>query len=598
MIGVAPGGQSSSPSIRLRSLDPGVAIVNGSGVVVGVGQGVARIIGEVGGAADTARVTVIPGRYNVQSADGKQCSDPDYRAGRVVAISEHAIVVADPANPSGGFTTEEYQDLARTFDQVIYPVLTEYFGEPADIDQNERIIIYYTRAVNEMTPAGSAGYVGGFFHTRDLFPKKTGNGLSGCPTSNEAEMFYLMVPDPSGTINGNRRSKDLVRQATLGTIAHEFQHLINASRRLFINKAPDFESPWLNEALSHIAEELVFYRTSGLAPRENITAQRIFSSTSRLDAFQAYQTFNFGRLDWFFKFTESHSAYSDSTKLGDRGAGWHYLRYVADRLDADEHDLWFRLVNSKATGLDNLRQAIGQDPLPLYRDWAVTAFTDDLVANLAPIYRQPSWNHYSVMPSFNYIPLQVSNLQSGTAYRATLASGGTSYRRFVAPAGEKMELQVAPVSAGTPAPGACTPTDPQVSLQVGEIWTLATPASSATVCLAEAGASRDYVVIVTNAATSGSPVAVNIAVFGSRTTSSGESPVVLADQLPVAAAALREPPALVAPDYSVDMRIRQLERTALAELRGARQALRQPPAALQESPGASAGFYVSVVRTR
>lgn len=598
VTGTTPGGGPATPHIRLRSLDPAVAMVNGAGVVVGVGRGMARIIGEAGGAVDTARVTVIPGRYNVQAADGKQCSDPDYREGHVVAVSEHAIVVADPANPKGGFTTAEYEDLARTFDEVIHPILTDYFGEPADIDGNGRIIIYYTRAVNELTPRGAAGYVGGFFHTRDLFPKKAGGGLSGCSTSNEAEMFYLMVPDPDGTINGNRRGKDLVRNATLGTIAHELQHLINASRRLHVNKAPSFESPWLNEALSHIAEELVFYHAADLSPRENITALRLLSSPRRVDAFNAYQVFNFGRLDWFFKFTESHAAYSDSTKLGDRGAGWHFLRYIADRISADEHDLWFRLVNSTATGLDNLRQAIGQDPLPLYRDWAITAYTDDLVANVAPIYQQPSWNHYSVMPSVSFQPLQPTILQNGSPHHALLKSGGTRYLKFTVAADHGAELQVAPSSAGSPTPAGCAPSDPLLSLQVGEVWTLPNPAASAKICLAASGATRDFVIIVTNAATSGSAVGVYVAGFGFGTTSSPEpNPLLLAGLSP-AAAAIRAPAEIAGFDYSVDTRIRQFERAALAELRGSGQSPRQAPAAFQESPGGDANFYVSVVRTR
>ena len=40
-------------------------------------------------------------------------------------------------------------------------------------------------------------------------------------------MFYLLVPDPDGTVNNNKRTKDEVTTLNLGTIAHEFQHLIN-----------------------------------------------------------------------------------------------------------------------------------------------------------------------------------------------------------------------------------------------------------------------------------------------------------------------------------------------------------------------------------
>lgn len=593
--GTVPGGQLAAPKIRLRSLDPGIAMVNGSGVVVGVSQGVARITGEAGGTVDTAQVTVIPGRYNVQTGDGKQCSAADYRTGRVMAVGDHSIVVADPANPSGGFTAADYQDLARTFDQVIHPIITDFFGTPADIDGNGRVLIFYTRAVNEMTPAGSAGYVGGFFHTRDLFPKTSRGGLQGCSTSNEAEMFYLMVPDPTGAVNGNRRDKEMVRQATLGTIAHEYQHLINASRRLFINKAPDFEETWLNEGLSHIAEELIFYHSSGLSARQNLNANQLRASKTRVDAFNAYQIFNFGRLDWYFKNTETHAAHSDSARLGDRGAVWHFLRYLADRTGLSERDLWFRLANSMTTGFANLQQVIGQDPLPLYRDWAVTAYTDDLVSTTDSIFQQPSWNHQSVMPSINLSPLLPNSLKVGTPQRVTLTGGGTSYLRFGVAPGQVAELRVAPASAGTPTAGGCPPSQPRLNLQVGEVHTSGTASADNTICVAGGITGGEFVIITTNAATAANSTAVNITGFGIRTTS-GLSPLVAANHSPAAAAVLA-PTGALALDYSIDTRIRRLERTALAELRG-RAGARRSRASLQALPGAGATFYVSVVRMK
>src|SRR5204863_8605906 len=100
--------------------------------------------------------------------------------------------------------------------------------------------------------------------------------------SNFAEMFYLIVPDPSGTINGNVRTKAEVTQSSISVLAHEYQHLINAARRLYINDAEDFEEVWLNEGLSHIAEELLFYRTAGLQPRSNIDATTITASQTRI----------------------------------------------------------------------------------------------------------------------------------------------------------------------------------------------------------------------------------------------------------------------------------------------------------------------------
>jgi hypothetical protein len=49
----------------------------------------------------------------------------------------------------------------------------------------------------------------------------------------------------------------VVRQNTRGTIAHELQHMINQGRRLLNPAVDSSETIWLNEALSHFAEEIV-----------------------------------------------------------------------------------------------------------------------------------------------------------------------------------------------------------------------------------------------------------------------------------------------------------------------------------------------------
>jgi hypothetical protein len=164
-------------------------------------------------------------KLNTNSSSG--CSNPNVRTARVVAITNRAIVVSDTANPANGFTTEDYQSFGSTFDTLVYPVDTLNFGNPTDIDNNQHVILFFTRAVNELTPPNQTFFVGGFFFSRDLFPLTTAGTLQGCAGSNFAEMFYLLVPDPAGIVNQNVRTVDFVKSTTVGTLAHEFQHLIN-----------------------------------------------------------------------------------------------------------------------------------------------------------------------------------------------------------------------------------------------------------------------------------------------------------------------------------------------------------------------------------
>jgi hypothetical protein len=368
------------------------------------------------------------------SASG--CSDPVTRTGRVVAVSNRAIVVADTGNPAGGFTSAEFASVATTFDTLVDPLDRGAFGDPSDIDGNSRVIIFYTRKVNELTPADAEGIVEGFFNPRDLFPTTATAQLEACPGSNVAEMFYMIVPDPNGTINGNVRTKADVQESTIAVTAHEYQHLINASRRLYVNDASDFEEVWLNEGLSHIAEELLFYRTAGLQPRSNIDATTITASQPRVDAFNLHQTGNFGRYLQFLQKPELSSPYAANDSLSNRGAIWSFLRYAADRKAPTDGTIWRDLVNSQTEGMANLSQVLGPDVITWFRDWSISVFTDDKVATAAQ-YQQPSWNFRSIFPRIgvNTFPLKVRPLSNAATMSATLTGGGSMYATFGVAAG-------------------------------------------------------------------------------------------------------------------------------------------------------------------
>jgi|DewCreStandDraft_2_1066082.scaffolds.fasta_scaffold00075_117 hypothetical protein len=387
------------------------------------------------------------------------CNVPDPRVGRVVAITQRAIVVADTANPKNGLTDDEYRQLGVAFDTLVWPVDTFHFGEPTDLDNNARVLVFFTRAVNELTPAGSDSYVAGFFFARDLFPKQSQPGFSACPTSNYAEMFYMLAADPDGQVNGNRRSRELVLNTSVATLAHEFQHLINAARRLYVLRVGGTawsEEVWLNEGLSHIAEELTFYRASGLSPRQNIDLVRLRSSDALRNAFNRYQASNFGRLIRYLQNPERHSPYDADDDLETRGAAWAFLRYAADRRGGDERDLWFNLVNSSQTGLANLQARLGTDPVPWVREWTVSVYTDDAVVTEAR-YQQPSWNFRSIMSGFTSTggryPLKVVRLDSATSpYSFTLNAGSGAFLRGGVAPGAAVKVRFR--SGGSVPPGA------------------------------------------------------------------------------------------------------------------------------------------------
>jgi hypothetical protein len=209
--------------------------------------------------------------------------------------------------------------------------------------------------------------------------------------------------------------------------------LINAARRLYINTtADDFEEVWLNEGLSHIAEELLFYESTKLQPRANINVATIRRSQATIDAFSNDLIANFGRYESYLERPSDFSPFSSNDSLETRGATWSFLRYAADQRASSDGDIWNRLVNSSSTGFANLAQVFGADVLGLTRSWSVSVATDDL-ASVASTYQQPSWNSrdiYAALLSSTVFPLATRTLSSTAPTAITLVAGGSAYLRF------------------------------------------------------------------------------------------------------------------------------------------------------------------------
>lgn len=401
------------------------------------------------------RLTITPNTptvgdlWNLNVASG--CSGAlDTRVGRVVSIGQHVIVVADTTNPAGGFTTAQYDSIRLEFDSLAYPVDTANFGGPTDLDTNERVVAFYTRAVNELSPPASSAVTLGYFTARDLFSAAP----ESCPRSNEGEIFYMLVPDPTGAVNSNVRQVPFVRGSTVGTMAHELQHLINASRRTYMHGGAPFEEVWLNEGLSHIGEELLFYRTSvGLAPRGNIVVTQLTTgpnASRRVAAFNAYANPNFGRLRSWLQRPDTAGPIKNNDGLATRGAVWAFLRYAADRRNGDDATLWYDLVNTSSIGTANLQAALGVDPGEWVRDFTSAMYADDAVPGIGPAQQVTSWNFRSLYTALNssyqLVPRPLSN---GVALTLSYSrGGGTAYARFGVPTGGFAGLTA--LSAGLP----------------------------------------------------------------------------------------------------------------------------------------------------
>jgi hypothetical protein len=372
----------------------------------------------------------------------------------VASVSRRAILVVDTLDgpPSLLFTQPVLDSITTEFDNVTYPTDSSYYNNPTDVDANGRIIILFTGQINKLTPpATTGGFVGGFFFAGDFFPATDQGGGAGsfCPQSNGAEIFYLLSPDPTGRF-GNVRSTASVRQGTRGTIAHEFQHMINAGRRFQNPQVSSFEATWLDEALAHFAEDAVGRVSRGFTDLQTLTFNDLVpcnTPCSQANDFNAFFFQNLARLtDWMVapdKFSPM-SKMAD-TSLATRGAAWAIVRYAADNYsNGDPRALTRALAAGPDTGVKNFVAAVKSPVDTVVKGWLVSMYADHLgIPNLDAKYQYRSYNFRSAMPpvakavlnqqTASY-PLLVQSIGSGSDnISSTNRSGsGTYYRLSVA----------------------------------------------------------------------------------------------------------------------------------------------------------------------
>jgi hypothetical protein len=390
----------------------------------------------------------VPAKFDANGKSlGGSCTNFTSVTATAKYISTRAIIYLDDAAPSGGFTDTDFQDIATEFDNLIYPTDVDYFGTPLDQDNNSRVIILYTPLVNKLTEANSNGFVGGFFFVGDLFPS---TGTNSCAQSNVAEIFYLLAPDPNGTINNNTRSTATVRQGTRGTIAHEFQHMINGSERFRSPVTEQFEATWLDEGLSHFAEDLNGRAKKGFTETGNYTFSQLLPTSADINDYNAFFFQNFARFRLYLANPGPNSPISQyaDTSLADRGAAWAFIRYTADQYapNGDVKAFIKSLTPGPDTGVVNLRNHAGNISFDtLSAGWMVANYADDAgIAGLSPKYTYKTYDMrdnvrkiISNNPSSQIYPLvPISVTGSGFSVTNLLArSASGNYFTFSRPPG-------------------------------------------------------------------------------------------------------------------------------------------------------------------
>lgn len=285
-------------------------------------------------------------------------------------LGQHAAIYVDNASPSGGLTGDDLDSLGSEFDAVLYDIAVNAFGAPTDIDANGVVIVLLTAKVNGLIgqPDCQESFVTGFFYAADIAP-----GFA--PQFNNGEVFYGMVPDPLGVASCPRTTQEVTRILP-GTFIHEFQHMISFGQRVLLRPGLD-EALWLNEGLSHLAEELAGLHYDSLG------------QTSKASQFL------YGNLYNAYQYLVSPASQPLVTEdppgsLAARGAAWLFLRYVADRFGAAAIQ---SLVQTTASGAANVEAATSRSFGSLLGDWVLALYVDDLPGfTPAPQHAYATWD--------------------------------------------------------------------------------------------------------------------------------------------------------------------------------------------------------------
>lgn len=289
---------------------------------------------------------------------------------RLAYVGNDILLYVDTLAPAGGFTDPQLQQFGQYFDQTLYPIDTTAFGHPSDIDTNGHVIMLMSPVVNGLSPSAQCttqGYIAGFFNSEDFGP------VASDPNSNQAEIFFSIVPDPNGTASC-AHSAAQVESDIPATFLHELQHLINFSQHVVVHNG-SAEKGWLDEGLSLVAEEEGAVHYENLCPPPNCRtdASQLFpdSAETFVQGF-LYDSYQYALLPD----TASVTLHSDADNgFSWRGGDWLLLRWLGDQSNGT---VYKKLEDTGATGVANIEAATGQSFPEMFADFGLAIYTDSL----------------------------------------------------------------------------------------------------------------------------------------------------------------------------------------------------------------------------
>jgi hypothetical protein len=350
-----------------------------------------------------------------------------HRIGATVKyVGAPAIVYLDDQQAAGAepFVAGDLVQLGQLFDNYLYAADTTAFGRESDINNDQHIAILMTPQVNALTSNCSSGRVVGYTFGKDLIPLSS--------HSNAREMFYTFSTSVA-TSSCAAVTRASALEALPSTLIHELQHMISFNQHVLLRSGVD-QDVWLNEGLSHFAEELGWRTVPG--------------SQCGGDCFSIYMSGDFGNAYAYLNNPEGEfliAPESGDGTLPERGAAWLFIRWLADHFSTDSTlgtQFTRGLEQSTVLGAARISQLTGAEFPTLVGQWQLANWTSDLPGFPQDgILTYRSWDFRNLF-ALNYpgefakiFPLTPDSTSARYDHPGTLYAGSGRMVRYRLPAG-------------------------------------------------------------------------------------------------------------------------------------------------------------------
>lgn len=323
---------------------------------------------------------------------------------RVVYVGQKIIMLEDSLAPLARTMDAEYQKMGLEFDSQMYGFLSS-FGDPLAVDSltdnNGHLFAVFSQRVNGYLN----GQILGFVTVCDFFDN-TGNPADICPSSNQGEYFYAIVPDPNATTG---LSLAIWQRFMRGTLIHEAKHITAYAERL-LRDTEQLEESWLEEATAQQAAELwarSLYRVlwkddAGWADGPRCDYSSVTGTCP--DPVEGI----LGHFVWLYSYYENverRSILSSASTDGSiYGSSWSFARWVTDAYSQDEALFLRSLVQVKNDhGIANLVNKSGRPWSELLGYWSLASLADNYPgASISDTKLQlESWNSRDLFASMS-----------------------------------------------------------------------------------------------------------------------------------------------------------------------------------------------------